>query len=91
MRVWNLLDIESDWSDNLNYHVNDSKFFITEVLHPSFVYGAQIHPKARGSPDDRSIELVIVTICFDQKVRIVKVYFDSDNPANRYGTDQEVV
>lgn len=65
IRVWNLQDIERDWSDNCNYHANDQKFFITEVMHPSFVYGAKIHPNARGSPDDRTQEMIIASICFD--------------------------
>ena len=79
IRVWNLQDIETDHSDKLNYHVNDKKFFIKEVMHPSFVYGAKIHPNARDSPE----ELYIATICFDQKVRIIRVEFDSENPENQ--------
>ena len=73
VRVWSLKFIEWDWSDKLNFHNNDKAYFVTEILHPSFVYGAKIHPNARDSPD----HLYIATICFDQWVRIIHVEFDS--------------
>ena len=58
-RVWNLENKETESSDRFNYQVNDRFFFITELYHPSFVYGAKIHP---FRSDDF---LYIATICFD--------------------------
>ena len=58
-RVWNMEDKETENSDRLNYMENDRLFFICELMHPSFVYGAKIHP----SRDDSY--LYIATVCFD--------------------------
>ena len=64
VRLWDMNDKETEHSDRLNSMVNDVLFKITEMYHPSFVYGAKIHP----TRDEE--KLYIATICFDQKVRI---------------------
>jgi len=69
VRVWNMEDKETQHTDKLNYMAvdNDRMFFICELYHPSYVYGAKIHP----ARDDST--LFIATACFDQKVRIWSV------------------
>ena len=64
--VWNLQDREQEHGDSLNYHNNDHLYFVAEMYHPTFVYGARLHPKR----DDAN--LYIATICYDKKVRIWK-------------------
>jgi len=75
VRVWNMEDKETENSDRLNYMENDRLFFICELIHPSFVYGARIHPMRDDS------YLYLASICFDQNVRIWKVNLDDfENP-----------
>jgi WD40 repeat protein len=71
VRVWNLSDKETENSDRYNYQDNDRLFFVTEIYHPSFVYGAKIHPRIREEGF-----LYIASICYDQKVRIWEVTVD---------------
>lgn len=59
VKIWNMMDKETEHSDRLNPMDNDHLFRITELYHPSFVYGAKIHPY---KDED---ELFIATICFD--------------------------
>lgn len=42
-------------------------FFLTQLMHPSFVYGAKIYPVQDAA------HLIIATVCFDQKVRLWQV------------------
>jgi WD40 repeat protein len=71
VRIWNLSDKETENSDRFNYQDNDRLFFLTEIYHPSFVYGAKIHPRVREEGF-----LYIATVCYDQKVRIWEVTVD---------------
>lgn len=74
-RIWNMEDKETENSDRLNYQDNDRLFFICELYHPSFVYGAKLHPTRDEG------YLYIATVCFDQKVRIWSVNVDDfENP-----------
>ena len=55
-------------NDHLNYTENDIKFLMCKpLMHPSYVYSAQIHPDASNGTTD---QLIVATACFDQKVRI---------------------
>ena len=40
VKCWNLTRKELDYADKLNYTENDSEYFMTALLHPSYVYGA---------------------------------------------------
>lgn len=60
VKIWNLTDKETENSDRFNYQDNDRLFFITEIYHPSFVYGAKLHPRIREEGF-----LYIATICYD--------------------------
>ena len=63
-KLWNMTNISKTHTDNCKYLVNDQRFLLEEMFHPSFVYGAKFHPcRFEGW-------LYIGTICFDQKVRI---------------------
>ena len=86
-KVWKLHAKDKEISDRLDYTENDDKFLLCKpLMHPSFVYSAQVHPDpSNGS----SGELIIATACFDQKVRIWKCnignrvtseYFDTNIP-----------
>lgn len=64
VKVWNLADIDSkDPQRRLNYTENDSDFLLTQLMHPSFVYGAKIHPIQESI--NSSPQLIIATVCFD--------------------------
>ena len=44
-KVWTLAEAETaNQKERLNYTENDALFFLTQLMHPSFVYGAKIHP-----------------------------------------------
>lgn len=76
VRVWNLQDKETIHSDATKWQNNDRLFFITEFFHPTFVYGAKIHPTRENESN-----LYVATICFDGKVRIWSVNIDDlENP-----------
>ena len=48
-KVWKLQEKDKEISDNLNYTENDHKFLLCKpLMHPSFVYAAQIHPDANN-------------------------------------------
>jgi len=71
-KIWKLHDKDKEVSDNLNYTENDSKFLLSKpLMHPSFVYSAQIHPDASNGS---SGNLMVATACFDQKVRLWKCF-----------------
>lgn len=67
-KVWKLHEKDKEISDNLNYTENDSKFLMCRpLMHPSYVYSAQIHPDASNGGLGK---LLVATACFDQKVRL---------------------
>ena len=67
-KVWRLHEKDKEISDNLNYTENDSKFLMGRpLMHPSYVYSAQIHPDASNGSHG---QLIVATACFDQKVRL---------------------
>jgi jouberin len=74
-KVWDLSNIEgiANARDRLNYTENDDTFFWTQIMHPSFVYGAKFHPSRDHEHN------FVATICFDQKVRIWIVKKRADN------------
>lgn len=45
-KVWRVGDEleRANSNEALNYTENDSLFFLTQLMHPSFVYGAKFHP-----------------------------------------------
>lgn len=43
-KVWDLTNKETDYADKLNYTENDAMFYITTLLHSSYVYSAKIYP-----------------------------------------------
>lgn len=62
-KLWKLHDKDKEVSDNLNYTENDIKFLLCKpLMHPSFVYSAQIHPDASNGS---SGNLMVATACFD--------------------------
>lgn len=75
-KVWNLTNKGENDSDAKNYAENDVTYFVEQLLHPSFVYAAKIHPEEIGGDADKTIPpeaLIVATACFDQKIRIWKV------------------
>lgn len=65
-KVWDLRkkDTAND-KERLNYTENDSIFFLQQLMHPSYVYGAKFFPDEQNNQ-----QLIVATICFDQKVRL---------------------
>lgn len=82
VRIWHLNDRELENSDRFNYHDNDRLFFVVELHHPSFVYGAQIAPFT----DDQY--LFVATICYDGKVRVWLVNANIDYLEETYAECQ---
>ena len=72
VRIWNLTEKDIQSTDRLNYRDNDYLFFLGECFHPSYVYGAKLHPASE------SHVLYIATICFDGLVRIWRANVDLD-------------
>lgn len=67
-KVWRLHEKDNQVSDSLNYTKNDSRYLLCQpLMHPSFVYSAQIHPDAANGS---SGQLIVATACYDQKVRL---------------------
>lgn len=48
-------------------------YYMTALLHPSYVYSSQFYPDTSYEKDER---LVIATICYDQKVRLWLIKMD---------------
>mmetsp|Transcript_39562 Transcript_39562/g.38076 ORF Transcript_39562/g.38076 Transcript_39562/m.38076 type:complete len:292 (-) Transcript_39562:828-1703(-) len=67
VKLYNLTQKESDYSDRLNYTENDAMFYMCQLLHPSYVYGAVFYPDYALEKENR---LIIATACYDQKVRV---------------------
>ena len=44
LKVWNMHLKETDIADRLNYTENDHYYFLTQLLHPSYVYGGRFYP-----------------------------------------------
>lgn len=65
-KVWDLTNKEqANEKECLNFTENDNIFFLIQLMHPTFVYGAKFYPDELDSS-----HLIIATVCFDQKVRI---------------------
>lgn len=73
VRIWNLTVKDHTTPERFNFRDNDHMFYLGECFHPSFVYGAKIHP----SSDQNT--LYIVTVCFDGFVRIWEADVDVDH------------
>ena len=69
-KVWNLTQKDFEC---LNYTENDSEYFHCQLPHSSYVYAARIYPQ---TTIERSI--VVVTACFDGKIRLWSVKTDED-------------
>lgn len=84
-RVWTLDSDGIGHADKLNYQGNDEHFFVCELYHPSFVYGAKLHPTRQEG------FLYIATVCFDNKVRIWSVNVsDPQNPWYKLETEVSI-
>lgn len=75
-KLWNIQDIQTNNPDAHNHIDNDDLFFVIELYHPSFVYGAKIHPQS--TPD----YLYVATACYDKKVRIWQITVEDVDEAN---------
>lgn len=64
VRIWNLTEKDIGSSDRLNYMDNDYLFYMGECFHPSYVYGAKIHPESGRDT------LYIASVCFDSNLRL---------------------
>ena len=65
--------------EKFNHLDNDDKFFVTEILHPSFVYAAKVHPNSDANT------LHIATACYDKMVRVWQVNVDGVDDGNKIG------
>jgi WD40 repeat protein len=84
-RIWTLDSDGIGHADKLNYQGNDEHFFVCELYHPSFVYGAKLHPTRQEG------FLYIATVCFDNKVRVWSVNVsDPQNPWYKLETEVSI-
>ena len=54
LKIWNLSslrDASDTYTDKLNYTENDVKYFVDQLLHPSFVYGGGFYPDTAEERD----------------------------------------
>lgn len=78
VKLWNLTSLPESGESNkekLNYTENDSKYFINQLLHPSFVYGGTFYPDTAAEADSR---LIITTVCYDQRIRTWLLSMNAD-------------
>ena len=71
-KCWDLSNKETDYADKLNYTENDAMFFITQLLHSSYVHAAKIFPNNQSTDS----KILVATACFDQKIRLWQVPTD---------------
>mmetsp|Transcript_11084 Transcript_11084/g.18565 ORF Transcript_11084/g.18565 Transcript_11084/m.18565 type:complete len:571 (-) Transcript_11084:750-2462(-) len=85
VRIWDMRYKNTEHNDRLNYQENDRLFFITEIYHPGFVYGAKFHPVLSDG------YFWLATICFDSKVRIYQLYLgDPDSPDYQLESEMDI-
>lgn len=78
VKIWNLSSLREasdSYTDKLNYTENDVKYFVTQLLHPSYVYACGFYPDTASENDSR---LIIASVCYDQRVRLWLVSLDLD-------------
>jgi WD40 repeat protein len=80
-KIWNLSSLRDSggandtYTDKLNYTENDAKYFVGQLLHPSFVYSGGFYP---DTAEERDSRLIVATVCYDQRVRLWLVSLDVD-------------
>lgn len=50
-------------------------YYLTALLHPSYVYAASFFPDTSFERDSR---LIIATVCYDRKVRLWQIDVNGD-------------
>lgn len=81
VKLWNMSSLREaggandTYTDKLNYTENDSKYFVGQLLHPSFVYACGFYP---DTAEERDSRLIIASVCYDQRVRLWLVSLDMD-------------
>jgi WD40 repeat protein len=65
-KVWKLFDKQTQQVDN-DIAEHDRTYFVTKLVHSSYVYGAVFFPDVSEEKDQK---LIIATACFDAKVRL---------------------
>lgn len=83
-RVWTIDSDGIGAADRLNYQGNDEHFFVCELYHPSFVYGAKLHPSRHEGI------LTIATVCFDNKVRVWTVNTDQNDVGYMLAAEERI-
>lgn len=84
-KIWNMSSLKDSsndsYTDKLNYTENDTKYFVCQLLHPSFVYAGGFFP---DTAEERDTRLIIATVCYDQKVRLWLISFDFEGRAQNH-------
>lgn len=79
VKIWNLSSLKEaggagdTYTDKLNYTENDTKYFVGQLLHPSYVYGCGFYP---DTAEERDSRLIVASVCYDQRVRLWLVSLD---------------
>lgn len=66
VKIWKLFQKEVQQVDS-DLQEHDRTYYVTKLLHPSYVYSALFYPDVS---EDKQSRLIIATACFDAKVRI---------------------
>jgi WD40 repeat protein len=84
-KIWNLSSLKDSsndaYAEKLNYTENDGKYFVCQLLHPSFVYAGGFYP---DTAEERDTRFIIATVCYDQKVRLWLISFDFEGRAQSH-------
>lgn len=82
VKIWDMIGFKDgsneSYGDRLNYTENDSRYFVCQLLHPSYVYGGGFFP---DTSDERDSRLIIASVCYDQRVRLWLVTLDVEGKA----------
>lgn len=82
LKIWDLSGLKDgsndSYTDRLNYTENDTRYFVCQLLHPSYVYGGGFYP---DTADERDSRLIVASVCYDQRVRLWLVNLDVEGRA----------
>lgn len=66
VKLWNVSDKDSDIPDKLDHNENDKLFFITELVHPSYVYAVKFF---KEDDEGSTSYKILATACYGQTLK----------------------
>jgi WD40 repeat protein len=68
IKLWDMSSLREaggtldSYTDKQNYTENDTKYFVGQLLHPSYVYAGSFYP---DTAEESFSRLIIATVCYD--------------------------